>query len=99
MRLIECIKRALGGACACIENMRNDRVLRRNTFKFPEFRSHASIFAIQVDRLFGMEVDLSANSSNFSAIFARIVIERAIYDEEEDSRYDLSWMLRRIDFV
>lgn len=51
---------------ACIENMRNDRVLRRNTFKLPGFESHASIFAIPGRPALRMEIDLSENGLNFS---------------------------------
>lgn len=78
--------------------MRNGRVLCRNTFKFPGFGSHANIFAIQDRSSLRMEVDLSENSSNFSTIFLRIVIERTI-DGEEDSRSNLLSTLCRIDFV
>lgn len=65
--------------------MRNGRVLRRNTFKFPGFGSHANIFTTQDRSLLQMEVDLSENSSNFSTIFLRIVIDRTIDNGEEDS--------------
>lgn len=79
--------------------MRNGRVLHRNTFKFPGFGSHANIFTMQDRSSLRMEVDLSENSSNFSTIFLRIVIERTIDDGEEDSRYNLLQIFCRIDFV
>jgi hypothetical protein len=51
---------------ACIENMRNGRVLHPSTFKPPEFGSHASIFATRGRSALRIEIDLSENGHNFS---------------------------------
>lgn len=62
----------------CIENMRNGRVLRRNTFKLPGFGSHASIFAI-AGRPAPPDGDRFVREwPQLFAIFSRIVIERTM---------------------